>query len=154
VKRLIVAGLAGAAIATLAAVTLGEYPLTGTVPWLSCAIVPALIGTCMSWIAGTHRRAIWLATGPLAAASLAWGVNIATSWGIDPIPAAGWAEIFIGLAWPLAWALVGEQETSGVGGRREPVPREPVQRGSADGQFGDAALVGRAEVGDPEQDPL
>ena len=105
-KRLIPAVLAGCVIACLAAVTLGEYPLTGTVPWLACAIVPAVIGTAMTAIAGGYRRALWLTTGPLSAACLAWGVSISTSWGLDPVPAAGWAEMAIGLAWPVALAAL------------------------------------------------
>ncbi|HET6873740.1 MAG TPA: hypothetical protein VFH70_03120, partial [Acidimicrobiales bacterium] len=105
-KRLVPAAVAGAAIACFAAVTLGEYPLTGWIPWLACVIVPAAIGTAMTAIAGGHRRALWVATGPLSAASLAWGVSITTSWGIDPVPAVAWAEMSIGLAWPIAWGVV------------------------------------------------
>jgi hypothetical protein len=106
VKRLIPAVLAGCSIACLAAETLGEYPLTGVIPWLACLIVPALIGTAMTAIAARFRGALWVATGPLSAACLAWGVSISTSWGIDPVPAAAWAEMAIGLTWPLAWALL------------------------------------------------
>lgn len=104
-KRLIPAVLAGCLIACLAAVTLGEYPLTGTVPWLACVIVPGLIGTAMTAIAGRHKKALWLATGVLSGASLAWGVNISTTWGLEPVPAAAWATVGIGLAWPVVWAL-------------------------------------------------
>lgn len=105
VMRLIAAVTAGCLIACLAALTLGEYPLTGAIPWLACVIVPALIGTAMTAIAGRHRRALWVATGPLACASLAWGVAISTTWGLDPVPAAAWAEMAIGLVWPVAWAM-------------------------------------------------
>jgi hypothetical protein len=106
VIRLILAVLAGAAVACAAALTLGEYALTGAIPWLSCLIVPALIGTAMTAIAARNRRALWFATGPLACAALAWGVSISTSWGIEPVPAAAWAEIAIGLAWPIAWGVL------------------------------------------------
>ena len=116
-KRLVAAVLAGCLIACLAAVTLGEYPLTGAVPWLACAIVPAAIGTAMTAVAGAAgrlRRGLWVATGPLSAAALAWGVEISTSWGIDPVPAAAWAEMAIGLAWPVAFGL--------LSGRPQPAP--------------------------------
>lgn len=105
VMRLIAAVTAGCLIACLAALTLGEYPLTGAVPWLACVIVPALIGAAMTGIARKHRRALWIATGPLSCACLAWGVAIATTWGLDPVPAAAWAEMAIGLVWPVAWAV-------------------------------------------------
>ena len=132
-KRLILAAVAGAGIACFAAVTLGEYPLTGWIPWLACVIVPAAIGTAMTAIAGDRRRALWVATGPLSAASLAWGVGIATSWGIDPVPPAAWAEMSVGLAWPIAWAVLS------AGGRRPaaaeaPAPPGKPERGSGAGQ--------------------
>lgn len=119
-KRLILAAVTGAGIACFAAVTLGEYPLTGWIPWLACVIVPGAIGTAMTAIAGGHRRAFWVATGPLSAASLAWGVSISTSWGIDPVPAAAWAEMSIGLAWPIAWAVVSGGERPAAAGAAEP----------------------------------
>ena len=123
VKRLVLAAVAGAAIGCFAAVTLGEYPLTGWIPWLACVIVPGAMGTAMTAIAGSHRRAFWAATGPLSAASLAWGVGISTSWGIDPVPAAGWAEMSIGLAWPVAWALVSGRQ--GTAAAELPEPDRP-----------------------------
>lgn len=125
-KRLIPAVLVGCLIACLAAVTLGEYPLTGAVPWLACLIVPAVIGTAMTAIAGPgplhtpgrYRRVLWFATGPLAAASLAWGVSISTSWGLDPVPPAAWAEMAIGLSWPIAWAVFAGRERPRPEGQR------------------------------------
>ena len=119
-KRLILAAVAGVGIACFAAVTLGEYPLTGWIPWLACVIVPGAIGTAMTAIAGGHRRALWVATGPLSAASLAWGVGISTSWGIDPVPAVAWAEMSIGLAWPIAWAVASRGDRQAAAGAPGP----------------------------------
>jgi hypothetical protein len=102
--RVLAAGVLGAAVASAAAVILGEYPLSGSVPWLAALVVPAAIGLTMTTMARRHRPALWAATGPLAAASLAWGVRIATGWGLDPVPAAAWAAIAVGLVWPLGWA--------------------------------------------------
>lgn len=110
--RLIAAVVAGCAIACLAAVTLGEYPLTGAIPWLACIIVPALIATAMTTIAGKHRRALWVVAGPLSCASLAWGVAISTTWGLDPVPTAAWAEMSIGLAWPVVWGILATRKTA------------------------------------------
>lgn len=110
VIRLIVAAVAGCAIGCLAAVTLGEYPLTGVDPWLACVIVPALIGTAMTAIAKAHRRALWISTGLLSGGCLAWGVGISTTWGLEPVPTAGWAEIAIGFAWPVAWGVLGARQ--------------------------------------------
>jgi hypothetical protein len=104
--RLLIAGVLGAAAAVAAAVILGDYPLSGTVPWVAALIIPAAIGLTMTSVAGAHRAALWAATGPLAAGSLAWGIRIATGWGLDPVPAAAWAAIALGLVWPLAWAAL------------------------------------------------
>jgi hypothetical protein len=102
----------------MAAVILGDYPLSGAVPWVSALLVPGVIGVTMTTIAGSHRPAIWAATGPLAAASLLWGVRIATGWGLDPVPGAAWAAVVLGLAWPLAYA--GFVKVRGSPPNREP----------------------------------
>ena len=126
--RLIAAVLAGCLIACLAAVTLGEYPLTGAIPWLACVIVPALIGTAMAAIAGRHQRALWFATGPLSCACLAWGVGISTTWGLEPLPSAAWAEMTIGLAWPIVWAALGNWRPAAAGrtAAAQPAPAQPA----------------------------
>lgn len=104
--RTVVAVVVGAGIASIAAVILGDYPLSGSVPWLAALIVPGLIGIAMTMMDRRHRAVLWAATGPLAAGSLGWGVRIATGWGLDPVPAAAWAAIFLSLAWPVAWSIV------------------------------------------------
>jgi hypothetical protein len=113
--RLLAAGVAGAAVASVAAVILGDYPLSGSVPWVAAFLIPGVIGVTMTTVAGRHRAAMWAATGPLATASLGWGIRIATGWGLDPVPRAAWAAIALGLVWPLAFAAVTRT-------RRHPAP--------------------------------
>ncbi len=131
--RLALAVVLGVAAAAAGAVVLGDYPLSGSVPWLAALIIPLLIGVVMTLVAGGHRPALWIATGPLAAGSVAWGVRIATGWGLDPVPASCWAAMAISLVWPLAW---------GLWCARRPAP-------SVDGQLGDLRHPGRAQIGDP-----
>ena len=102
--RLVAAGVLGAALASIAAVILGDYPLSGAVPWAAAVVIPGVIGVAMTVVAGRHHAVYWAVTGPLSAASIGWGVRIATGWGLDPVPAAAWASIGIALVWPLAWA--------------------------------------------------
>jgi len=102
--RVVGAAVVGAAIASVSAVILGDYPLSGAVPWVAALLIPGVIGISMTAVAGRYRTVLWAVTGPLAAASLGWGIRIATGWGLDPVPDAAWAAIAIGLAWPLAWA--------------------------------------------------
>lgn len=103
--RLIVAVLLGMGTATGCAVVLGDYPLSGSVPWLAAVVIPLVIGAIMSLVAGRHRPLLWLGTGPLSVAALGWGVRIATGWGLDPVPASCWVAMAIAFAWPVAWGL-------------------------------------------------
>jgi hypothetical protein len=104
--RLILAGLAGAAVAAACGVVLGDYPLSGSVPWVSALLIPLLIGTAMTLAAGRRRTGLWVATGPLAAGALAWGVRIATGFGLDTVPASFWVAGTLALVWPPAWGLL------------------------------------------------
>jgi hypothetical protein len=103
----------GTAMAAAAAVVYGDYPLSGSIPWLAALIIPALVGLSMTAIAGRRKRALWALTAPLGAASLAWGVRIATGWGLDPVPVSVWASMGFGLLWPLAWAVLRRDQRSG-----------------------------------------
>jgi hypothetical protein len=96
--------LVGVGVAVLAAVVLGDYPLSGAVPWTAAVVIPAVVGVPMTALAGRHQRALWAATGPLSAGAFGWGVAIATGWGLDPVPTAAWAGLAVTLAWPLALA--------------------------------------------------
>jgi hypothetical protein len=98
------AALIGAATAFAAAVVLGDYPVDGSVPWVAAALVPFVLGSVMTTVAGRRSRWIWAAAGPLGAGSLAWGVWIATGRGLDPWPASFWWTVGLSLVWPLAWA--------------------------------------------------
>lgn len=62
--------VAGAAVGVAGAVVFGDYPLSGSVPWLAALVLPLLIGTAMILIDRRHPTPLWLATGPLAALSL------------------------------------------------------------------------------------
>lgn len=104
--RLLAGTVVGLVASVVCAVVLGDYPVTGSVPWVAAILIPVLIGVSMTMAAGSHPAALWLATGPLAAGSLAWGVLIATGFGIDPVPASCWIAVAIALVWPAGWALI------------------------------------------------
>ena len=103
--RLVLAALVGAAVTVVAAVVLGDYPLTGAVPWVTPVLIPLLIGVGMSLMAGGQNRWLWVATGPLAALSILWGARIATGWGLDPWPRSWWVVVAVALVWPPVWGL-------------------------------------------------
>jgi hypothetical protein len=103
--RLFLAVVLGVATAVASAIVLGDYPLGGSVPWIAAFVIPFLIGAVMVIVADGSETLIWLVTGPLAATSVAWGVRIATGWGLDPVPASCWSAVAISLMWPPAWAF-------------------------------------------------
>lgn len=110
--RLAAAALAGAGVTVISAVVLGDYPLSGAVPWVTPVLIPLLIGLAMTFVAGTARRWLWMATGPMAAVAILWGVRIATGWGLDPWPASWWAVIGAALIWPPVWGLLAERRST------------------------------------------
>lgn len=120
--RLAAAVVLGLATAAAGAVVLGDYPLSGSVPWVAAVLIPALIGVVMSAVAGGHRRPLWVATGPLGLGALAWGVRIATGWGLDPVPVAVWASLGVGLVWPVVWGLAVSGRSARRPGRSGPAP--------------------------------
>jgi hypothetical protein len=139
--RMVVAFVAGAGVAVLAAVTVGEYPLSAADIWLAALIVPALLGAMMSSI-GRRSRPLWIATGPIAGGSIGWGIGISSSWGIEPVPVDAWLALAAATVWPIVWGLVIFNRSTEPAGDR-------VAPGSANGQLSDSGLVGRPEVGDP-----
>jgi hypothetical protein len=144
--RLLLAGIAGAAAAAGGAVVLGDYPLSGSVPWFAALLIPLLVGVVMNAVAGSHRREMWMATGPLAALAMAWGVRIATGWGLDPVPDSCWAAGAIALVWPPAYGLLAAGRHR-LGGSA--VANSIPAPGLPHGQLGDVGEVGRTQIGDP-----
>lgn len=93
----------GLAVTAASAVVLGDYPLSGAVPWITPILVPLLIGAAMTLIDRLHAPGLWMLTGPLAALGVLWGARIATGWGLDPWPTSWWALAAVALLWPPAW---------------------------------------------------
>lgn len=109
--RLIGAGAAGAAVLVASAVVLGDYPVTGSVMWSGAVLIPLLIGIAMTLISGASgntdrlQSRLWMVTGPMAAGAMAWGLRIATGWGLDPTPVFAWLSVAVAGLWPEAWAF-------------------------------------------------
>jgi hypothetical protein len=106
--RVMVALILGAGVAAAGAVVLGDYPLSGAVPWLAALIIPGLSGASMALAAGAGGPALLLslAAGAFGGGAVAWGVRIATGYGLDPVPASAWASIGLAAAWPVAGSAV------------------------------------------------
>lgn len=115
--RMVLAALAGAAVTVASAVVLGDYPLTGAVPWITPVLIPLLIGVAMVLTAGTQKRWLWVATGPLGAVAVLWGARIATAWGIDPWPVSWWGVAAVALVWPPAWGVLSTRRAAPASGQ-------------------------------------
>lgn len=111
--RVTLAAVTGLAVGVAGGIVLGDYPLSGSVPWVAALVIPLLIGSAMTLVAGGRRIALWAATGPLAAASYAWGVWIASGRGLDPVRTGVWAAGALALVWPLAWAALARRMPAG-----------------------------------------
>lgn len=152
VTRIALAFVVGAAGAVLAAATLGEYSLSAANVWLAAVIVPALLGTIMSAI-GRRARLMWIATGPIAGATLGWGIGISSSWGIEPVPVDAWLALAAATVWPIVRGVVIVNRSGSSGEATGTTPGETAGNdpapASANGQLSDARFVGRPEVGDP-----
>ena len=107
--RAAASALIGTAVAVVSAVVLGDYPVTGAVMWTAAVVVPLLVGVSMVLVAGASRpraaRWWWVATGFLSAGSTAWGLRIATGWGLDPTPVFAWLAVAVSGLWPGVWGL-------------------------------------------------
>ena len=136
--RLVLAGISGAATAAGCAVVLGDYPLSGSVPWLAAIVIPLLIGGVMTSVAGRHSSALWVATGPIAGLAIAWGVRIATGWGLDPVPAAAWAAGGLAVVWPLVFGAL-HHRARPFGRRGQRREAAAARGGSTDARTADPA---------------
>lgn len=104
--RLVLAAVLGLVVAAGSALVLGDYPLSGSVPWISAVLIPLLVGLAMTLVAERQRVPLWVATGPLAAAAFGWGVWIATGRGLDPVPTSAVVSGVLVLVWPPLWGIV------------------------------------------------
>jgi len=118
---------AGVAVTSASAVVLGDYPLSGAVPWLTPVLVPVLVGATMTLIDRKHGVWLWALTGPLAALAVLWGARIATGWGLDPWPISWWGVAAVALAWPPLWGVLSRRRV------RSSVGAEPAAPDVANG---------------------
>ncbi len=82
--------LAGAAVAALGALIVGEYELEGVIPVLAGLVLGVLVSEAVA-LGGQWRG--WVpagVAGALAAAGMLWGGWIDSGEGLEPFPALAW----------------------------------------------------------------
>lgn len=114
--RTVLAVVAGAVLAAVAAVILGEYSFSGWVPWVAGVAVPVAVGETAALIAGRQPPALWVAISVLSAGGLAWGAWLSQGHGLAPISVGGWTAIALGALVPLLFALSGAVRGKGRAG--------------------------------------
>jgi hypothetical protein len=96
VLRLALALLAGAAVASLGAVILGEYPFTGVAPLAAGVLLGVLVGEVLVAL----RRARGALVGAVAAvytgAAMVWAGWISTGHDLGRMASVGWVAVALG----------------------------------------------------------
>jgi hypothetical protein len=117
--RLALAALAGAAVAAIGGLILGEYEFVGFMPFIAGPLFGLAVAEAVTW-AGSERGTVpGAVAGVLAALGLVWAGWIDSGEGIDPMPALVWPAAALG-ALTAAWragALAVPGRAGGVRGR-------------------------------------
>jgi hypothetical protein len=90
--------VAGAGVAALGGLILGEYPFTGWTPYIGGVLFALVVTEVMLMV--NQQRGVLLGAGGAAfcAAGLGWAVWISSGRGVAPVPRGGWIAIAIGAA--------------------------------------------------------
>jgi hypothetical protein len=88
--------LAGAAVAALGAVVLGEYPFSGWLIRASGVLLGLFVAEAVVAVGGEHGRAP-LPAAVLAGAGLTWAAWISEGHEISRLGATGWVAIAVGM---------------------------------------------------------
>jgi len=103
--RLVLAVIAGAAVAAFGGLILGEYPFTGATPYVAGVLFALVVAEVILSVIHTHYlhspRLPPSPTTAVAAAlctlgGLGWAIWISTGHFLDTIPIGAWAALVIG----------------------------------------------------------
>lgn len=91
---------AAAVVASVCAVILGEYPLTGATPWLAGAVFGVLLSEVALSVGKVRHPAVSVSVAASAALAVLYAAWISSGEGVAPYPAMAWPAA--GLAAALA----------------------------------------------------
>ena len=117
--RGILAGAAGAAVAGLGAVILGEYPFSGPFVPLAGLLVGLFVAETVVGVGGRRGGAPAATAALLAAAGLVWAGWIAESHDLSEVAIEGWAAVGLGAG---AAAVRAKRPRAGARSRSAPAP--------------------------------
>ena len=90
--------LAGASVAALGALILGEYEFVGWFPWVAGVLFGLVVAEVVVTIGAWRGTVPALASAVLGAGGLAWAAWITTGEGIEPWPATAWLAMALAAA--------------------------------------------------------
>ena len=92
VLRTLLGALCGALVAALGALILGEYPFTGTLPWIAGPLFGLVVGETV--VAAGHSRSmvVGAVAGLLAIGGISWAGWISSGEGLAPMSTVVWAS--------------------------------------------------------------
>ena len=88
--------LAGAAVAALGGLIVGEYPFTGWTPYIAGVLFGLVVAEVVVSVAGRQGHVLAAASAVLAAAGLAYAVWDDSGYGIRPIALVAWVGVALG----------------------------------------------------------
>jgi hypothetical protein len=95
--RLTLSVVAGAVVAALSALIVGEYPFQGALALVSGAVMGLVVAEVMAAV-GRRRHLVVAVPGALfAAGSVLWAAWIASGQGLEPYPPEAWVAAALGL---------------------------------------------------------
>ena len=93
--RQLLAVVAGAAVAALGALIIGEYEMAGSIALIAGVVYALALAETMTAVAGEPHPALLLVVSALAGAGFAWGLWISTGRDLDFATTEGWAAVSI-----------------------------------------------------------
>ena len=97
---------AGAVVAAVGGLVLGEYPFIGWTPYVAGVLFALVVTEVMLSIGHKHGPILGFGGAALSAAGLGWAVWISSGRGVAPIPGGGWIAIGLGAVVSLGRGLL------------------------------------------------
>jgi hypothetical protein len=113
--RPLLAVAAAAAASALGGLILGEYPLTGTTPFVAGALFGLVVAELVVVVAGRGgpATAVTAAAAVLAAAGMVWAAWISAGRDWHYVPGAAWGGVVVAPLAVVLWLRTGRRGGSG-----------------------------------------
>jgi hypothetical protein len=148
---------AGAVVAAVGGLVLGEYPFIGWTPYVAGVLFALIVTEVMLSIGHKHGPILGFGGAALSAAGLGWAVWISSGRGVAPIPGGGWIAIALGAVVSLARGLLpGMRAAAGPPAPAATTPPEatPCEASRPEATPSEASRPEAARAGEPPDEPL